>query len=113
MHDFLKEQKVATSEWTLKAIDKDGRKSNNYHFQGDLEDLADAIDPEWQGPLPHTVLIATGSEILWRHTGEVEMQEVRNQVVDAMDTYSLRHKKARALQSQQLATALDRWCDHA
>ncbi|MGB0259582.1 MAG: hypothetical protein ACPGES_13100, partial [Coraliomargarita sp.] len=66
-----------------------------------IEDLADAIDPEWQGPLPHTVLIAPGGEILWRHTGEVEMQEVRNQVVDAMDTYSLKaQEKARKALSE-------------
>jgi peroxiredoxin len=44
--------------------------------------LADIIDKEWQGPIPHTVLIAPGGKIIYRQTNAIEPIEVRKAVVD-------------------------------
>lgn len=83
--DFITEQHLPLARWTQKSVEKEGRKTNNFHYQGEkLEDLAKAIDPEWQGPIPHTLLVAPGGEIVWRQTGELDEQELRNVLVDAM-----------------------------
>lgn len=48
--------------------------------------LADALDPEWQGPLPHTVLIAPGGNVLYRHTGIIDPIELRRLIVAQLRT---------------------------
>lgn len=83
---FLKDQHLPVSKWTQKSVNKEGRKTNNYHFQGDdLDDLAKAIDPKWQGPLPHSFIIAPGGEVVWRKTGAVEIYELRSAILDAIN----------------------------
>ena len=47
--------------------------------------MAQAIDPEWSGALPHTVLIAPGGKILWRHTGELDIVETRRQILKGLE----------------------------
>jgi len=56
--------------------------------------LADIIDKEWQGPIPHTVLIAPGGKIIYRQTNAIEPIEVRKAVVDFIGrTYANRAVK--------------------
>jgi len=82
---FLKDQHLPVAKWTQRSVDKEGRKANNYHVQGDdLDDLAKAIDPKWQGPLPHSFIIAPGGKIVWRKTGAVEIHELRGAILDAI-----------------------------
>jgi peroxiredoxin len=58
------------------------------------DSLADILDKEWKGPLPHTVLIAPGGKIIYRHSGPIEPIEVRKQIVDFMGrTYASRPAK--------------------
>ncbi|MGE3311729.1 MAG: redoxin domain-containing protein [Limisphaerales bacterium] len=47
--------------------------------------LIEALDPEWSGALPHTLLIAPGGEVLLRHTGPVDLLELRRKIVPALD----------------------------
>ncbi len=82
---FIKDQHLPLSRFTQKSVKAEGRSTNNYHFTGtELEKLAATIDPEWQGPIPHSILVKPGGEIVWRHTGEVDEQELRNAIVDAL-----------------------------
>ena len=54
----------------------------NYHFTGDDKDaLVAALDPEWQGPVPHTVLIAPGGKVLFRKTGAFDPLELKRAIV--------------------------------
>ena len=66
---------------------EEGRTTNNYHFDGDTDALAEALDPAWDGPLPHTVLIAPGGEIIHRHTGEVDHTELRRVIVGRLGRF--------------------------
>ncbi len=55
----------------------------NYRYDGDDKDaLAEALDKQWPGPLPYTLLIAPGGKIIYRHTGEIEPLEVKRAVVE-------------------------------
>jgi peroxiredoxin len=63
----LKELKVATT---------------NYLYTGpDKEKFATALDPKWEGPVPHTLLIAPGGKIIYRHTGAVDAMELKKAIV--------------------------------
>lgn len=55
----------------------------NYLF--DSEDkyaLIEAIDPEWNGALPYTMLIEPNGNIAWKKQGEVDFYELKRVIVD-------------------------------
>ncbi len=79
--EFLKDEHAALPKRTAQSLEKEGRKTNNYHFTGDADILIEALDPEWQGPIPYTILVAPGGEILWRHLGEVDPAELRHAIL--------------------------------
>ena len=82
---FLESRHAALPDPIAKSLKEDGRGSNNYHWTGGNPDtMAQAIDPEWSGALPHTLLVAPGGAILWRHTGEIDIVEVRRQILKGL-----------------------------
>ena len=83
---FLESRHAALSEETAPSLIEERRSSNNYHWTGGNPDaMAKAIDPEWSGALPHTVLIAPGGKVLWRHTDEVDVVELRRQILKGLE----------------------------
>jgi len=83
---FLESRHAALSPRTAPSLEKEGRTSNNYIWTGGNPDvLAEAIDPEWSGALPHTIVVAPGGEILWRFTGKVDPFELRRQILRGLD----------------------------
>ena len=46
-----------------------------------------ALDPEWPGPLPHTVLIAPGGKIIYRHNGPVDSADLLAKIVAVLGPY--------------------------
>jgi thiol-disulfide isomerase/thioredoxin len=83
---FLEKQHAALSPRTVSSVKEEGRTTNNYLFKGNPDDLAEAFDPEWTGALPHTLVIAPGGKLLWRHTGIVEPVELRGQIVKWLES---------------------------
>jgi thiol-disulfide isomerase/thioredoxin len=82
---FLESRHAAAPDSTAKSLGEQGLASNNYHWTGGNPDImAQAIDPEWTGALPHTVLVAPGGKILWRHNGEIDIVEVRRQILKGL-----------------------------
>ncbi|MGJ8725999.1 MAG: redoxin domain-containing protein [Roseibacillus sp.] len=79
--DFLKEHNVGTGSRTKQLLKKDSRNTNNYLFDGDTEDLAKALDPEWNGAMPHTLLIGNEGQVLYRHTGKIEPLALKKAIV--------------------------------
>ena len=69
-------------EDVLEALGKAHASSTNFIFSEDSKDrLAEALDPAWAGPVPHTVLIAPGGKVIYRKTGEIDPLEVRRAIV--------------------------------
>jgi peroxiredoxin len=67
----------------LKVLKENHASTTNYISTIASKDrLADILDKEWQGPIPHTVLIAPGGRIVYRHSGAIEPIEVRKAVVE-------------------------------
>lgn len=82
---FLGNRHAALSDRTAPSVKEEGRTTNNYIWTAENTDpLAEAIDKEWSGALPHTVLLAPGGEVLWRHTDKLDMVELRRQIIKAL-----------------------------
>ena len=76
----LKDKKVATTNY-ISAV-------------SDLDKMADILDKEWQGPFPHTILIAPGGKIVYRKTGAMDPLEVKRAIVGFLGrTYANKAKK--------------------
>ena len=48
----------------------------------DKYELIEAVDPDWNGALPYTVLIEPGGKVIWSHQGEADFQELKRTIVD-------------------------------
>jgi len=55
---------------------------SNYLFDGSSYELIEAIDPEWNGALPYTLLVEPGGKIVYRYEGPVDILEVKRAIVD-------------------------------
>jgi peroxiredoxin len=68
---------------------KEKQASNrNYLFTEDDNDkLMNAVDKEWPGAIPYTVLIAPGGKVLHRQMGEIDPLKLRKAVVNYLGRY--------------------------
>ena len=52
--------------------------ARNYIFDGkDMNALADALDADWPGGLPYTILVAPGGKIIQRQMGQVDSMKLK------------------------------------
>ncbi|MFZ5829909.1 MAG: redoxin domain-containing protein [Planctomycetota bacterium] len=66
----------------LKFLEKQQASTTNYLFAGeDPYALAEAIDPEWNGALPYTLVVAPGGKVLYRKAGEMDPMAVKQAIV--------------------------------
>ena len=55
----------------------------NFVFQGKNEyELAEALDSQWQGALPYTIVVAPGGKIIYRKQDRIVPLEVRHTIAD-------------------------------
>lgn len=84
----LSMDKVSAKEQAEKFLQKQHAAFSNYIWTGDdREALINAIDADWQGNLPYTMLVAPGGEVLYRHDGIIDPLEVKRAVVGALGRY--------------------------
>src|SRR5690606_2175944 len=75
---FLDKQSAGLSPRLKHSVEAEGRKTNSSLYTGaDIDELMKALDPEWPGAIPHTVLIDTDGTIPWRHNGLVDGEKLR------------------------------------
>ncbi len=66
----------------LRVLKTNFASSQNYIYKGDSKDaLAEAIDRDWAGPVPHTMVIAPGGKVLYRKTGGFDALELKRAIV--------------------------------
>ncbi len=80
------------NEAALKVLKKLHVSTKNYHSSvTDTDAFAEAFDAKWPGPLPYTILIAPGGEIVYRKEGEIDFPELRREIVNRLGrTYASR-----------------------
>ena len=73
------------SDKLRKTVEAEGRTTNNYLYTGaSLDDLADALDPDWPGPIPYSILVDQEGNILYRKLGKIDPGEVRSKILDTL-----------------------------
>lgn len=85
---FLEKQHAVPSAALKKALKAEGREATNFLYtEASADALVKALDSEWPGPLPHTVLVAPGGKIIYRHNGVISGPEVLQKILDALGPY--------------------------
>jgi thiol-disulfide isomerase/thioredoxin len=84
---FLFKQAAGLSKKVENTLKKEGRTTNSYLFTGNGDDLAAALDKEMPGPIPHTIVVAPGGEIIYRHTGIIDRAATENAILDKMNRF--------------------------
>ncbi len=85
---FLENQHAVPSAHLKALLAAEGRGPLNFLYtEASADALIKALDPEWPGPLPHTVLIAPGGKVLYRHNGAVDPEELKNEVIKRLGAY--------------------------
>jgi peroxiredoxin len=55
----------------------------NYHFTSDdIYPFIEAVDKDWLGAIPYTLLVKPGGQIIYRHMGLIDPLEVKRAVVE-------------------------------
>lgn len=91
---FLEERNAIVPDKLKPSLKEEGRKGNAYVFQGASHDeLIKALDLEWPGPIPHTILVAPGGEIVFRHNGGINGDELRAKVLEVMGRFYVPESK--------------------
>jgi peroxiredoxin len=85
---FLERQGAGMTTRSVNSAKRERRTTNHYLFSGARpEDLLNALDPKAPGQIPHTVFIAPGGEIVWRHTGVIDRSTAIERILAAMTPY--------------------------
>ncbi len=67
--------------------DHEAANQNYLYSETDKYALIEAVDKEWQGALPHTLLIAPGGELIARYAGVINPLTVKRDIVDYLGRY--------------------------
>lgn len=80
-----KPDKKDKAQAALKKLQSSGK---NYIFNSENKyKLIEAIDLEWQGALPYTVLIEPGGKVLFRKQGSIEPLKLKRKIVEKIGRY--------------------------
>ncbi|HRE83537.1 MAG TPA: redoxin domain-containing protein [Opitutaceae bacterium] len=85
---FLEKQGAGLTKHVTDRLKPEGRTTNHYRYTGGSQDeVVAALDSQWPGPIPHTILVAPGGEIVWRHNGVIDPEAALKAIVEAMTPY--------------------------
>ena len=86
--EFLEKQGAGMIDSVKRSLKAENRTTNSYVFSAaDTNELFKALDPEAPGAIPHTVLVSPTGEIVWRHNGVVDGDELRGKVLEFLGVY--------------------------
>lgn len=85
---FLENQQAVPPNALKRRLVKEGRKTLNFIYSGASTDaIIKALDTEWKGPLPFTVIVAPGGKIIYRQNGPVKPVELKNLIYNYLGGY--------------------------
>jgi len=70
---FLKDKQVSCTNYLFNSEDK--------------IKLLEALDKEWEGGIPYTVIVKPGGEVIYRHTGLINPLEVKKAIIGYLGRY--------------------------
>ena len=76
--------KLSKKDDALKFLQKQEASNKNYIFnKDDVYQLIEAVDPDWQGALPYTLLIEPGGKILYKKQDMIDPHLMKKVIVDS------------------------------
>ncbi len=73
-------------EKVLSFLQKHHASTRNLLFgETDKYKLMQALDPQWNGALPHTIVLGTDGKVLYSETGELDFLKLRRVIVPALN----------------------------
>ena len=96
MKAFLEKHNAIVHDKLKPSLKAEGRQGNAYIFNEASSDaLIQALDPEWPGPIPHTLVIAPGGEVIFRHNGEIDGEDLRAKILEYMGRFYVPEPEAK------------------
>jgi thiol-disulfide isomerase/thioredoxin len=75
--------KLSRKENVLKFLQKNEASNKNFIFGSDNNtELVEAVDPQWTGALPYTLLVEQGGNVICRLQGPIDMVTMRKLIVN-------------------------------
>ena len=72
-------------EQVLEALKTAYASTTNYLYSGEDKDaLVNALDAEWAGPVPYTVLVSPTGEIVYRNQGPIDAPALKRAIVERL-----------------------------
>jgi thiol-disulfide isomerase/thioredoxin len=85
---LLQDKHVGMSPGVKDSLKAEKRATNNYLYtEASIDELARSLDPQWPGPVPYTILIAPGGQVVWRHNGALDPAVTVRTVMDQLGVY--------------------------
>ena len=76
------------SSKALEFLKKKEASCTNYIFESeDKYKLIEAVDKDWPGSLPYTMLVAPGGKVLYRHNGIIDPHQLKRAIVGYLGRY--------------------------
>jgi peroxiredoxin len=73
---------LARRDEALRVLKENHVSATNYILSSsDRDKFAEALDQEWPGPVPYTVVIAPGGKVLYRKSGQIDPLELKRAIV--------------------------------
>ena len=72
-------------DFAKRVLEKTNVSCRNVLFNsGNRDELLETLDPEWEGGMPYTVLIAPGGKIVFRKQGQIDPVELKQVIADCV-----------------------------
>ena len=85
---FLGKHRAVMSPKLKKSVEAEGRSTNNYLYTGaSIDELIAALDPQWTGSMPFTLLVDDKGDVLYRKAGVVDPIQLGDLILDTMSHY--------------------------
>ena len=85
---FLEKQGAGMPPRVKRSLCDEGRTTNSYLYGGaDVNALMNALDPQWPGGVPDTVLISPDGRLLWRQNGPLDSDKLIGTILDSLGRF--------------------------
>ena len=85
---FLTDQHATVPNRVQRSVNAEGRNTNNYLYSGaSMGALMQALDPSAPGPVPYTILVAPGGQIIYRQANQIDYDDLVAQIVTRLGPY--------------------------
>ena len=85
---FLSKHRAVMSSKQLRSVKAEGRETNNYLYSGaSVDELIEALDLEWPGPAPFTILVNDDGKVIYRKVGLVDADELTKKILGELTQF--------------------------